>query len=184
MEEDRMNMKRIGTLIMVMIFAMSFFMVSNVPAQADEQIRTKSMIQAKDQVDEATQLRLRLRSQLKKETGLTDEELDAIEPVLAETLSLNGGDTEPIRKMVRKAVQVDCVDKCLMERLRTQNRLMLQEHKELAEGEKLASQERVRTRTRTRDGEQSGDTTRTETQTQTQNQDGSGNGGGKGGKGK
>ena len=179
-----MNMKRIGTFLMVMIFALSFLMVSSEPAQADEQIRTKSMVQVKEQMDEGTQLRLRLRNQLKKETGLTDEELDAVDPLLTEALSLSGGDTEPIRKMVRKAVQMDCVDDCLVERLRKRNRQMLQEHKELGEGEKLASQERVRTRTRIRDGEQSGDATRTETRTQTQNQDGSGNGGGKAGNGK
>ena len=162
-----MNMKRIGIFLMVMAFVLSFLMVSIGPAQADEQIRTKSMVQAMDQLDEATQLRLRLRSQLKKETGLTDEELDAVDPLLTKALSLSGGDTEPIRKMVRKAVQMDCVDECLVERLRKHNRLMLQEHKELGEGEKLASRERVRTSTRTRDGEQSGDTTRTETRTRT-----------------
>ena len=182
-----MIIKRCCTVLMVMIFTMSFLVVSTGPVQAEEQIQTQSMIQAKGQVDEATQLRLRLRSQLKKETGLTDEELDAVDPLLAEALSLNGGETEPIRKMVRKSVQVDCVDECLLERLRTQNRLMLQEHKELAEDTKVASQDRLRTQTRTRDGEQSGDTTWTETQTQTQNQDGSGSvsgSGGGGGKGR
>ncbi len=175
-----MNIKGCCTVLMVMIFTLGFLVVSTGPVQADEQIQTQSMIQAKGLVDEATQLRLRLRSQLKKETGLTDEELDAVDPLLTEALRLNGGDTEPIRRMVRKSVQVDCVDECLMERLRTQNRLMLQEHKELADDTKVASQDRLRTQTRARDGEQSGDTTRTETQTQNQNQDGSGSGSGKG----
>jgi hypothetical protein len=182
MKEGRMNIKRCCTVLMVIIFTMSFLVVSTGPAKAEEQIQTQSMIQAKGQVDEATQLMLRLKSQLGKETGLRAEELDAIDLLLAEALRLNGGDTEPIRKMVRKSVQVDCVGECLLDRLRTHNRLMLQEHKELADGEKLASQERVRTRTRTRDGEQSGDTTRTETQTR--NQDDPGNGSGEGGKGK
>jgi uncharacterized membrane protein YgcG len=140
------------------------------------------MIQTREQTDEAIELQLRLRSQLKKETGLTDEELDALDPLLAEAISLNGGDTEPVRKMVRKSVQMDCVDDCLMERLRTQNRLMLQEHQEELEGGQVASQERVTTRTRTRDGDQSGDQTRTQTQTQSRSQDGSGEGnGGSGG---
>jgi len=172
--------KRSCTVLMVMIFTVVFLVASTGPAKAEEQIQTKSMIRTQSQVDEATQLRLRLRSQLKKETGLTDEELDVVDPLLAEALSLNGGDTEPIRKMVRKSVQIDCVDECLMERLRTQNRLMLQEHKELADDAHVASQERVSTRTRTREGEQSGDLARTETQTQTRNQDGSGSDGGKG----
>ncbi|MDF1526929.1 MAG: hypothetical protein P1S59_11765 [bacterium] len=180
-----MIIKRCCTALMVMIFTMSFLVVSTGQVKAEEQIQTQSMIQAKGQVDEATQLRLRLRSQLKKETGLTDEELDAKDPFLAEALSLNGGQTEPIRKMVRKSLQVDCVTECFSERLRTQKRLMLQEHKELAEDNKVASQDRLRAQTRTRDGEQSGDTTRTETQTRTQNQDGSGSGsGGGGGKGR
>jgi hypothetical protein len=183
MKEDRMIIKRCCTVLMVMIFTMSFLVVSTGPVQAEEQTQTQSMIQAKGQVDEATQLRLQLRSQLKKETGLTDEELDVVDPLLAEALSLNGGQTEPIRKMVRKSLQVDCVNECLSERLRTQNRLMLQEHKEPAGDTKVASQDRLRTHTRTRDREQSGDTTRTETQTQNQDGSGSGSGGG-GGKGR
>ena len=175
-----MKIKTGYTVFMILVVTMVFLVVPVNTVLAQELIHTKSMIQTQDQVDEATQLRLRLRSQLKKETGLTDEELDAVDPLLTEALRLNGGDTEPIRRMVRKSVQVDCVDECLMERLRTQNRLMLQEHKELADDTKVASQDRLRTQTRARDGEQSGDTTRTETQTQNQNQDGSGSGSGKG----
>ena len=87
MKEDRMNIKGCCTVLMVMIFTLGFLVVSTGPVQADEQIQTQSMIQAKGLVDEATQLRLRLRSQLKKETGLTDEELDAVDPLLAEALS-------------------------------------------------------------------------------------------------
>ena len=173
-----MKIKTGYTVLMILIVAMVFLAVPVNTVLAQELIRTKSMIQTQDQVDEVTQLRLRLKSQLGKETGLRAEELDAIDPLLAEALRLNGGDTEPIKKMVRKSVQVDCVGECLVERLRTQNRVMLQEHKELAEDTKVASQDRLRTQTRTRDGEQSGDTTRTQTQTQTQNQDGSGSGNG------
>ena len=115
---------------------------------------------------------------LEKETGLSNEEIDAIDPLLEEALRLNGGDTEPLRKMVRSADQADCVGECLMERLRTHNRLMLQEHKQFAEVEQVASQERLMTRTR--DGEQYGDLTRTETQTRSGSGSGSGGGGSKG----
>ena len=173
-----MNIKRSCTVCMVLVVTVSFLMVMVNSVLADEQIRTQSMITAQGQVDEATQLRLRLRSQLEKETGLSHEEIDAIDPLLEEALRLNGGDTEPLRKMVRSAVQADCVGECLMERLRTHNRLMLQEHKQLAEVEQVASQERLMTRTR--DGEQYGDLTRTETQTRSGSGSGSGGGGSKG----
>lgn len=175
--------KRSCTVLMVMIFTVIFLVASPGPVNAEEQIQTKSMIQAKEQVDGATELRLRLRNQLMKEFGLESEELEAIDPILKEALRLNGGDTEPIRKMVRKALQIDCVGECLMERLRNHNRLMLQEHKQVDENSQVASQERVTTRTRTRVGEQYGDLARTETQTQTRNQDGSGSGS-QGGEGK
>jgi len=169
-------------IVIKIMFVMTAFLVATAGfAFAGEQIRSQSMIQAKEQTDEAAQLQLRLRSQLKKETGLTDEDLDALDPLLAEALRLNGGDTEPVRKMVRKSVQMDCIGDCLTERLRTQNRLMLLEHQQAVEAGQTASQERVTTRTRTREGDQSGDQTRTQTQTQSRSQDSSGEGSGSGG---
>jgi len=165
-----MSIKKSYSAFMILAVTMVFVMVMAVSAVAGEQVRTQSMITSEGQVDEATQLRLLLKNQLQKESGLSVENIAAIDPLLEEALRLNGGDTEAVRKMVRKSVQIDCVDECLMERLRKQNRQMLQEHKELRGEDQLASQERDRIRTQSRDGEQSGDLTRTETRTQTQSQ--------------
>jgi len=172
---------RVGfSLFTVVIVTMVFLAVPSSTVFADEQIRVQSMIQAKEKVEEPTLLRLRLRNQLKKETGLSEDELDAVDPLLAQALDLNGGDTEPIRLMMRKAVQVDCVGECLKERLRNHNRLILQEHAEAGEKAAVASRERDRIRTGTRDHEQSDDQARTETRTQDRTRDGSADGGGRG----
>ena len=74
---------------------------------------------------------------------------------------------------------MDCVGDFLKERLRNQNRLMLQEHQQLAEVEQMTSRDRVQTRTHFRDGEQSGDLTRPETRTQSGSVSGNGVGGSK-----
>ena len=165
--------------MMVLAVTAGMLMVPAGSAFADEQVQTRSMIRSQDQVDEPTQLRLRLKNQICSETGLTAQEVEAVEPLLAQALELNGGETEPIRKMVRKAVQVDCVGECLAERLRTQNRLMLKDQ-QAADGEKLMAREQVTTRTRTRDGEQSGDMKRSETRTQSRDRSGSGSSSGGG----
>jgi hypothetical protein len=179
MKEERMDIKRSLSVVMILAVAAGMLVIPAGSAMADEQVQTRSMIRSQDQVDEATQLRLRLKNQICNETGLTEEEVEAIEPLMAEALELNGGETEPIRKMVRKAVQVDCVGECLAERLRTQNMLMLKEQ-QAADGEKIMAREQLTTRTRTRDGEQSGGKTRSETRTQSRDRSGSGSGSGGG----
>jgi len=165
---------------MILVMAIVFLAAPVKSVMAEEQVQTQSMIMAQGQFDDATQLRLRLKNQLRKETGLNLEEVEAIDPLLEEALRLNGSDPEPIRAMVRKALQMDCVGVCLMERLRTQNRLMLKEHKQSGEMEQAATQERTRTRTQTHDGEHSGMLTRTETRTQSESGSGSGAGNGNG----
>ena len=163
--------------MMIVALAVGLLVIPAGSAMAEEQVQTRSMIRSQDQVDEATQLRLRLKNQICNETGLTEEEVQAIDSLLEEALKLNGGETEPIRNMVRQAVQVDCVGECLEERLRIQNRLMLKDQ-QAAEGEKLMARKEVTTRTRTRDGEQSGDMTRSETRTQSRDRSGTGSTGG------
>ena len=176
MKEGEMNIRRGWYTLAILLVTAAFITVTTGSVLAGEEIRTRSAIMAKERVDDPTALRLRLKSQLKKETGLNEEELEALDPILAQALELNGGDTEPIRKMVRRAVQIDCVGECLMARLQDQNRQMLQEKKQAAAGEHVEAREQLRIRTRTRDGEQSGEATRSETQTQTQDRSGSGDG--------
>lgn len=153
-------------------------------AFAEEQIRTQSMIQAQDQADEATALRLRLRSQLKKETGLTEEQLDDLDPLLAEALNSNGQDAESLRKMVRKSVQMDCVGDCLMDRLR--EHIRLQDPDQIGDPDQTAARERMKTRTQLMDGDLSGEQNRTEARSEGHAGDGTGgsSGGGGGGKGR
>jgi hypothetical protein len=181
MKEGKMKIKSSLSVCTILLLTTAFVLLVAGSALAGEEVRTQTRITSQERLDDSLELRTRLKNQLRKETGLSEEDLQALDPVLAEALELNGQDAEALRMMVRKAVQIDCVGECLMDRLRDQNRQMLQDRKKDAEGDQLAVREETRTRTRTMDGDQSGESARSETQSQTRDGSGSGEGSGSGG---
>jgi len=135
------------------------------------------------------QTKLRLRDCIIDDTGMSEAEMNWYEPLIAETLKLNGGDAKSVREMFRKAVGDECVGDCLMERLRKRNRVMKQEQKQLDGDDQVAGLEGKRdqtgdqNQTRTRDdtdcdpvgdanknrhGDEAGDLTSDVTSTQAQ----------------
>ena len=181
MKEGKMRIKPSCFTWAILMLTLVFTISVAGPTLAQEEVKVQSRIMSQEKMDDALALRTRLKNQLMKETGLSAEELETLDPALSEALELNGGDPEPIRIMIRKSVQIDCVGECLLERLRDQNMKMLQMKEKAEEGDQVAVREQIRTRTRTRDSEPSGDTIRSETQTQTQNGSGSGDGTGSSG---
>lgn len=181
MKEGKMKIKSSLSVCTILLLTTAFVLLVAGSTLAGEEVRTQTRITSQERLDDSLELRTRLKNQLRKETGLSEEDLQALDPVLAEALELNGQDAEALRMMVRKAVQIDCVGECLMDRLRDQNRQMLQDRKKDAEGDQLAVREETRTRTRTMDGDQSGESARSETQSQTRDGSGSGEGSGSGG---
>ncbi|MCJ7501309.1 hypothetical protein MUP29_13790 [bacterium] len=173
-------MKRIGKggcFFLLAVLAACWMAVPGL-ALGDDQDQTRTQIKGGQHLDEPIKLQLKLRDQISKDTGLTQSQIDELEPLLVETVNLYGGDTEPVRKMVRESVEAGCVAECLQERIRVRNREMTQTRKQIQtpEGDMVREQtrERARERTETQTEEGSGE--------QNQEQSGSGEGGQGGGK--
>jgi len=136
--------------MMALAVTAGMFLVPAGSTMADEQVQEQYRIHSQEQVKVMTQLKKQIRS----ETGLTAEEVEDIEPLMAEALDLNGGEIGSIMRILKGADRDNCVGECLAERLRTQNRLMLEEQQAI-DGEKLMAREQVNTRTHARDSDAS-----------------------------
>jgi len=68
---------------------------------------------------------LQLRDQIHKDTNLSQQELDALDPELKQYLQQKGSGEE-VRTMIRTALQNNCKATCLGEMIRTMNRAMTQ----------------------------------------------------------
>lgn len=173
-------MKRIsrGGCFFLLAVITACWMAAGGLALGDDQDQTRTQIKGGQHLEEPIKLQLMLRDQISKDTGLTQIQIDELEPLLVEAVNLYGGDTEPVRKMVRESVEAGCVGECLKERIRVRNREMTQTRKQIQTPEGDMVRERTRERTQER----------TETQTEEgsggQNQEQSGSGGGNQGGGK
>lgn len=68
---------------------------------------------------------LQLRDQIHKDTQLTQQELDAMDPELRQYLQQKGSG-EQVRALIRTSLQNNCKATCLGEMIRTMNRAMTQ----------------------------------------------------------
>ncbi|MEW6681382.1 MAG: hypothetical protein AB1451_00455 [Nitrospirota bacterium] len=68
---------------------------------------------------------LQLRDQIHKDTNLSQQELDALDPELKQYLQQKGGG-EQVRATIRTALQNNCKAECLRETVRSMNRAMSQ----------------------------------------------------------
>jgi uncharacterized protein YneF (UPF0154 family) len=68
---------------------------------------------------------LQLRDQIHKDTNLSPQDLDALDPDLRQYLQHKGGG-EQVRAMIRTALKDNCKGTCLAEMVRTMNRAMEQ----------------------------------------------------------
>lgn len=88
---------------------------------ADDKDRTRDQDRTGDQDRDL----LQLRDQIHKDTNLSQQVLDALDPDLKEYLK-NKGDANQVREMVRTAVKSNCTGTCLGEMVRTMNHAMTQ----------------------------------------------------------
>ena len=165
-----MKFKGRNAVLVVMGVVLSALLAMPVSSLSDDQDRIQSWRDGGDHLDDP-KIQLRLRDQISDDTGLTESELEIYQPLIKEALSLNGGDSEQIRDMFRKAVGEDCVGDCLLQRLRIWNRTMIQEQKRPGDLHEAEKQERTREQTRSRTGEQDGEPDGTQNQEQTREQE-------------
>jgi len=117
----------------------------------------------KEMVKDKTMEKLMLRSCIIDDTGLSEAEMSWYEPLVLKALKLNGGDSESVREMFRKAVGDGCVGDCLMERLRNWNRAMKREQIQTDAEDQVAARERKQEQTQDMSGDQIGDKNQTRT---------------------
>ena len=161
-----MKFKDGSAVLILMGVVLSALLAMPVPALSDDQDRIRSWRDGGDHLDDPM-IQLRLRGQIIDDTGLTESELEIYMPLIEEALSLNGGDSEQIRNMFRKAVGEDCVGDCLMKRLRIWKRTMIEEQERFVDLDEAEVREKTREQTRSRTGEQDGEPDGTQTQEQT-----------------